>query len=175
MNIPTNKVEMIPSKLRMQRKKWDQLDTRLVRYVQNCEWTSGWKSQFDIVRLGVSGAQNWRPDLIRVTSDIVRWGRTLSGRWSLENVIFSQNLPLSSQVWFLSYIAPNWMKIGHKGHLNTRNKFPKVIFSKSNDFPSDFGWTQKPRFWENEEKFMKSKGLEAWIHSKVGGRRWGSS
>jgi hypothetical protein len=23
------------------------------------------------------------------------------------------------------------MKLGHKGHLNTRNKFPKEVFSKS--------------------------------------------
>jgi hypothetical protein len=63
------------------------------------------------------------------------------------------------------------MKLGHKGYLDTRNKFPtEVFFSKSNDFPSDFGLTQKLRFWGNEEKFMKSNGLEPWIHSKVGGR-----
>jgi hypothetical protein len=52
----------------------------------------------------------------------------LSGRRSLKNAIFSQNPPLSSQVWFLSYSALNWMKHGHKGHLNTRNKFSKVFF-----------------------------------------------
>jgi hypothetical protein len=34
--------------------------------------------------------------------------------------------------------------------LNTRNKFPKEGFPKFNDFPSDFGWTKKPRFWGNE-------------------------
>jgi hypothetical protein len=38
-------------------KEWDQLDTRLARYDQNCERTSGGKSR----------------------SDIVRWSRTLSG------------------------------------------------------------------------------------------------
>jgi hypothetical protein len=29
---------------------------------------------------------------------------------------------------------------------------------------------KKPRFGGNEEKSMKSKGLESWIHSKIGGR-----
>jgi hypothetical protein len=58
---------------------------------------------------------------------------------SLKNAIFSQNQPLSSQVSFLSYSAPNRMKFGHKGHLNTRNKFPKEVFPKSNDFSFDFG------------------------------------
>jgi hypothetical protein len=96
-----------------------------------------------------------------------RW--TLSDRRSLENVIFSKNLPLSSQVWFLSCNALNQMKLGHKGHLNTMNKFPKEVFPKSNNFPFD-GWTQKPRFWGNQDKFMKSKGLETWIYSKVGDR-----
>jgi hypothetical protein len=86
------------------------------------------------------------------------------------NTFFSQNPPLSFQTWFLSYGAPNQMKLGHKDHLNTRNKFLKEVFSKSNDFPSDFGWTQKLRFWGNDEKSMKSKGLEPWIHSKIGGR-----
>jgi hypothetical protein len=55
------------------------------------------------------------------------------------NAFSSQNLPLSSQISFLSNRSPNWMKLGHKGHLNKRNKFPKVVFSKSKDFPSDFG------------------------------------
>jgi hypothetical protein len=31
------------------------------------------------------------------------------------------------------------MKHRYKGHLNTKNKFPKEVFPKSNDFPSDFG------------------------------------
>jgi hypothetical protein len=68
------------------------------------------------------------------------------------------------------------MKLGHKGHLNTKNKFSKEVFPKSNDFSSDFGWTQKPSFrGGDEEKSMKSKELELWIHSKVGGRWWGLS
>jgi hypothetical protein len=35
------------------------------------------------------------------------------------------------------------MKSGHKGHLNTRNTFPKEVFPKSKDFPLDFGLTQE--------------------------------
>jgi hypothetical protein len=131
--------------------------------------------ELDIVRLGVSRAQNWRPDLVQVTSDIVWWGQTLSGRRSLENAIFSQNPPLSSWVWFLNYSTPNQMKLRHKRYLNTKNKFPKEVFPKSNNFPSDFGWTQKPRFWGNEEKFIKSKRLQPRIDSKIGGRWWDSS
>jgi hypothetical protein len=61
------------------------------------------------------------------------------------------------------------MKLGHNGHLNTRNKFPKEFFPKSNDFHSNFGWTQKASFGGNEEKSKESKELEPWIQSKVGG------
>jgi hypothetical protein len=100
----------------------------------------------DIIRLEVSGTQNWRSNLIRVKSNIVWWGRTLSSRMSLENVIFSQNLSISSQVWFLGYSVTNRIKLGHKGHLNTRNKFPKEVFPIYNDFNYDFGWTQKLSF-----------------------------
>jgi hypothetical protein len=50
---------------------------------------------------------------------------------------------LSSQLWFLSYEAPNWMKPGHKGLLQTWNTFPKEVFPKSKDFPFDVGLTQK--------------------------------
>jgi hypothetical protein len=63
------------------------------------------------------------------------------------------------------------MKLRHKGHLNTRNRFPKVGF-----FPNPtislliLDELKKSRFWGNEEKFMKSKGLKLWIHSKVIGR-----
>jgi hypothetical protein len=67
-----------------------------------------------------------------VGPDIVRWEVS-------ENTIFSQNPSLSSQTRFLSYRAPNWIKLGHKGHLNTRNKFSKEVFSKFNDFLFDFG------------------------------------
>jgi hypothetical protein len=50
------------------------------------------------------------------------------------------------------------MKHGYKGHLNSMIKFSKVVFPKSNDFPSDFVCTQKPRFLGNKEKSIKSKG-----------------
>jgi hypothetical protein len=50
---------------------------------------------------------------------------------------------LSSQLWFLSYEASNWMKPGHNGHLKTWNTFLKDVFPKCKDFPFDFGLTQK--------------------------------
>jgi hypothetical protein len=57
---------------------------------------------------------------------------------------------LSSQLWFLSYEAPNWMKPGHKGHLKTWNTFPKEVFPKFKDFPFDFGLTQNTLGFEDE-------------------------
>jgi hypothetical protein len=62
------------------------------------------------------------------------------------------------------------MILGHKGQLSTRNKLPKEVFPKSNDFPSDFGSTQESRFRGNEEKSMKLKGLEPCIYIKVRAR-----
>jgi hypothetical protein len=35
----------------------------------------------------------------------------------------------------LRYRAPNQMKVGHRDHLNTRNKFLKEIFSQIQRFP----------------------------------------
>jgi hypothetical protein len=52
---------------------------------------------------------------------------------------------LYSQLSFLSYEAPNWMKLGHEGHLNTRNTFPKEGFLKSKYFLFDLGLTKKSR------------------------------
>jgi hypothetical protein len=70
----------------------------------------------DFIHWEVSRISKCKSDIIWVKSDIVRWDQTLSGRRSLENTIFSQNLSLSSQTWFLSYRAPNQMKHGHKGY-----------------------------------------------------------
>jgi hypothetical protein len=39
---------------------------------------------------------------------------------------------LSSQLWFLSYETPNWMKPGHTGHLKTWNTFTKEFFPNPN-------------------------------------------
>jgi hypothetical protein len=122
----------------------------------------------NIVRLEVFENSNCK-------SNIVQWDQTLSAERSLKNAIFSQNSSLSFQTWLLSNRPPNRMKLGHNGQLNTRNKFPKVGFSQSNDFSSNFGWTQKSRFWGNEEKSIKSKELEQCIHFKVGGRWWSLS
>jgi hypothetical protein len=82
---------------------------------------------------------------------------------------------LFSQLWFLSYETSNWMKFGHKGHLSTRNNFQKSFFSKSKDFPSILDELEESRFWNKWEKSTKSKRLEPWIHSKIGGRWWVSS
>jgi hypothetical protein len=67
----------------------------------------------------------------------------------------------------LRYKAPNWKKLGQKGHLNTRNKFPKKFFPNPKISFSILDELKKPRFWWNREKSTKSKGLEPWIHSKV--------
>jgi hypothetical protein len=53
------------------------------------------------------------------------------------------------------------MKLGHKCHLNTGNKFPKEVFPKFKDFPSDFGWTQKPRFLGERREIHEIKGVRA--------------
>jgi hypothetical protein len=63
------------------------------------------------------------------------------------------------------------MNLGHKGHLNTRNKFSEeVFFTNPTISLSILHELKKPRFWVNEEKFMKSNGLDPWIHFKVRGR-----
>jgi hypothetical protein len=62
------------------------------------------------------------------------------------------------------------MKLEHKGHLNTRNKFPKRGFSNPKISLLILDELKKPKFWGNREKSAKSKGLELWIHSKVRGR-----
>jgi hypothetical protein len=63
------------------------------------------------------------------------------------------------------------MKFGHKGHLNTRNTLSKeFFFSNSKIFLPILDELKNLGFGGDEEKFMKSKRLEPWIHSKVGGR-----
>jgi hypothetical protein len=58
------------------------------------------------------------------------------------------------------------MKIGHKGHLNPRNKLQKRIFSNPKISLLILDKLEKSRFWRKQEKSTKSKGLEPWIHSK---------
>jgi hypothetical protein len=70
----------------------------------------------------------------------------------------------------LSYGAPKWMKLECKSHLNTSNKFPMRFFPNSKIFFPILDELEQPRFWENREKSTKSKGLEPWIHFKIGGR-----
>jgi hypothetical protein len=44
---------------------------------------------------------------------------------------------------FLSYMAPNQMKLGHMGHLNARNKFMKDIFFQIQGFSFQFWMNSK--------------------------------
>jgi hypothetical protein len=62
------------------------------------------------------------------------------------------------------------MKLEHKGHLNTRNKFPKRFFPNLNISLPILDELEESRFWWKREKSTKLKGLEPWIHSKIGGR-----
>jgi hypothetical protein len=62
------------------------------------------------------------------------------------------------------------MKLRHKGQLNTRNKFPKRFFLNSKISLLILDELEESKFWGKQEKFAKSKGLEPWIHSKIGGR-----
>jgi hypothetical protein len=52
------------------------------------------------------------------------------------------------------------MKLGHKGHLNTRNKFPKRFFLNPKISLPILDKLKKPRFWWNREKSAKLKGLD---------------
>jgi hypothetical protein len=62
------------------------------------------------------------------------------------------------------------MKLGHKGHLNTSNKFPTRFFPNLKIFFPILDELKEPRFSKKREKSTKSKGLESWIHFKIGGR-----
>jgi hypothetical protein len=66
--------------------------------------------------------------------------------------------------------APKWMKLGHKGHLNTSNKFSMSFFPNPKISLLILNELEEPRFWEKREKPTKSKELEIWIHFKIGGR-----
>jgi hypothetical protein len=62
------------------------------------------------------------------------------------------------------------MKLGHKSHLNTSNMLPMWFFPNPKIFFPILDGLEEPRFWEKWEKSTKSKGLEPWIHFKIGGR-----
>jgi hypothetical protein len=62
------------------------------------------------------------------------------------------------------------MKLGHKGHLNTNNKFPMRFFPNPKISLLILNELEEPGFWEKREKSTKLKGLGTWIHSKIGGR-----
>jgi hypothetical protein len=52
------------------------------------------------------------------------------------------------------------MKLGHKGHHNTRNKFPKWFFANPKISLPILDELKKPRFWGNRKKPTKLTGLE---------------
>jgi hypothetical protein len=62
------------------------------------------------------------------------------------------------------------MKLGHKGHLNTSNKFPMRFFPNPKIFFPILDELEEPMLWEKREKSTKSMRLEPWIHFKIGGR-----
>jgi hypothetical protein len=51
------------------------------------------------------------------------------------------------------------MKLGHKGHLNTRNKFSKRFFPNPKISPLIFDELKEPRFWGKLEKSKPSKAI----------------
>jgi hypothetical protein len=139
-----------------------------------------------------------------VEPNIVKYDRTLSGRAKHCSTrgFWSSKLRVGSclghvghclvgdlwKMWFSPKICPfvpkfdSWaIVLQIEWNLDTRvtstqgTSSQKCFLSKSNDFPSDFGWNKKHRFWGNEEKSIKLKGLEPWIHSNVGVRWRGSS
>jgi hypothetical protein len=61
------------------------------------------------------------------------------------------------------------MKLGHKGHLNTSNKFSMRFFPNPKISLPILNELEEPRFWKKWEKSIKSKRLETWIHFKIGG------
>jgi hypothetical protein len=62
------------------------------------------------------------------------------------------------------------MKLGHKGHLNTRNKFLMMFFPNPKISLLILDELKEHRFWGKWEKSIKSNGLEPWIHSHIRGR-----
>jgi hypothetical protein len=157
MNTPTNSIETPPSKL------W----TR---------WKRMWSNGHRVSKI-------WPKQWINIAAETARrTGPTLDQKCLvLEDISVKRaryvrsTQKISSQLWFLSYGAQQWMKLGHKGHHNRRNKFPKRFFLNSKISLSILDELDESRFWEKREKSAKSKGLEPWIHSKIGGRWWGSS
>jgi hypothetical protein len=142
--------------------EWDQTNTRLAKYGQNSERTSDWNYQLDIICWDVSKNMNYQSDIVWVKSDNICWDRTLSTGRSLDTCF-------SPKVLLFLPKFDSW-GIGHQIRLNL-----DTMVTSTQRASSDFGWTKKPRFWGKEEKSMKSKRLEPWIHSKVGGSWWGSS
>jgi hypothetical protein len=62
-------------------------------------------------------------------------------------------------------------EIWTQGSPQPKEKVPKeFFFSNSKISVPILDELEESRFWGNQKKFTKSKGLEPWIHSKAGGR-----
>jgi hypothetical protein len=97
-------------------------------------------------------------------------GPDMSDKHRIVHSSSAKNQTFPPQLSFLSYESPNWIKLGQKGHLNTRNKFRKRFFSNPNISLPILDELEESRFWGKREKSTKSKGLQPWIHCKVRGR-----
>jgi hypothetical protein len=138
-------------------KKWDQLDTRLARYDQNSEETL-------LLKL---------PD-----KHVWPWTRYVQfRRVYLINELDMSGLPEN--------FLPNFdsSTTGHQNgwNLDTKVTSTQVTSFQWGVFPNRkislpiLNELEEPSFWEKREKSTKSKGLETWIHFKIGGRWWDST
>jgi hypothetical protein len=130
MNTPTNIIEMTPSKLWTQRKRMGSIGHSVSKI-----WSKQWTNI-------AAKTPRWTclalDRICPVSADI-------SGKQA-RYVRPTQKLP--SQLWFLSYEAPKWMKLGHKGHLNTSNKFRMRFFPNPKISLPILNELEEPRFWE---------------------------
>jgi hypothetical protein len=96
--------------------------------------------ELDTVRLGFLELQNkgWT---------LSGSSRTLSDRRPLENTIFFLKIrPFLPKFDSLATMLQIEYNLNTNVTSTQKNKFTKEVFPKSNNFFSDFGWTQKHRF-----------------------------
>jgi hypothetical protein len=143
--------------------EWDQSDLRLRNYAQNSDLMSCWNCKTGPSGLGNRILRFWQKNSQNRT---LRYGKPDPP------VLPGQN----------TWKFDSWA-IGHQigWNLDTRvtstqgTSFQKRFFPNPKISLPILDELEEPRFWRNREKSAKSKGLEPWIHSKDGGRWWGSS
>jgi hypothetical protein len=135
----------------------DQLDTQLAKYSQNSDQT---------LLLKMSSGHVWP------------WIRYVRSRRIYPIKLPDMSNPLKN--FHLNF--DSWaMRHQIRWTLDIRVTLIQGISSQRDFFPNlkislpILHELKKPRFLWNRKKSAKSKGLEPWIHSKVGGRWWGSS